>query len=127
MTLAKHSAPQLGVIQSITGGECSIRLRGRKDALVTKLATVALVTVDRAEHKEKMSKIGSPMTHFITLEIKGWQAIEKIKKLQHDLEEVEGIGKPAKEHQLHITIGVLNIPEEDMDEVERKFHKILEV
>ena len=64
------------------------------------------------------------MTHFISLEIKGSQAIEK---LQHDLEEVEGIGKPAKEHQLHITIGVLNIPEEDMEEVERKFHKMLEV
>ena len=28
---------------------------------------------------------------------------------------------------MHITIEVLNIPEEDLQEVERKFHKILEV
>ena len=35
--------------------------------------------------------------------------------------------KPIKEDHLHITIGVLNIPEEDMEEVEQKFHKMVEV
>ena len=57
VTLAKHSAPQLGVIQSISGGACSIRRR--KDALITTLATVTPVTVGGAEHKDKMSKIGA--------------------------------------------------------------------
>ena len=38
-----------------------------------------------------------------------------------------GIGKPCKEETLHVTMGVLNVQDTELEEIEKKFHILVDM
>ena len=110
------SAPKLGIITGIDGGECVVRLRNRADELHTMLAVCTPVTM--YGETTKMARLGKSATHFMSIEVRGIQSVDKIKKLQKDL------GKPCKEETLHITMGVMNVED---TEIKKKFSILVDM
>ena len=57
----------------------------------------------------------------MSIEVRGIQSISKIKILQENFSNIEGIGKACKEETLHVTMAVLNVEENEEEEMKRKF------
>ena len=107
--LTKLAGPQLGIITGLQGSECVVKLRGRSEELHTTLAVCTPVTMDSGGE----SRIGKAGTHFMSIEVRGIQIISKIKTLQKELSNIEGIGKACKEETLHVTMAVLSVEENE--------------
>ena len=103
--------PELGVVTELDGGECTLRLRHR--SLRT---TVAVVTPVSSSNPEKHLK-AMEITHFISLELKNNQLKDKVADLQIQLKEIEGIGKPTRLANLHLTLAVLEVPADSLEDV----------
>ena len=57
----------------------------------------------------------------MSIEVRGIHSIGKIKALQKELSNIEGIGKACKEETLHVTMAVLSVEENEEEEMKRKF------
>ena len=71
------------------------------------------------------SRQGESFSHFLSLELDNssneYQQFErKVKNLQENLGDVQGIGKAAKMESLHITLAVVHVTEEEVPSVVEK-------
>ena len=78
---------------------------------------------DRQELEERMGRIGREFTHFVSIGLCEGVNLELIKAFQDKLGDVPGIGKKKNPRKMHITLGVFNILEEEVEEAEMKFKK----
>ena len=97
--------------------DVTVRLRGGR---VTALPIGQCVPVTPGRSNMN-NRINEEMTHFLSFEIQKNKLLEvfseKLKVLQEDMDQVPGIGKPAKTTSVHITVAALNIRSEELEMV----------
>ena len=71
-----------------------------------------------------MGRIKLDFTHFVSIGLCEGVDLELIKAFQDKLGDVPGIGKKKNPRKMHITLGVFNILEEEVEEAEMKFKKV---
>ena len=79
---------------------------------------------DGREQKEIMGRVGLEFTHFESVGICEGVDMELIKAFQDKLGDVPGIGRKKNPRKMHITLGVFNILEEEVEEAEMKFRRV---
>ena len=88
------------------------------------LIPVASGQSDGRELQGNMNRVGKQFSHFISVSISGDKDLDLIKAYQDKLGEVPGIGKKKNPKKMHITLGCINIMEDEVEETEMKFMKI---
>ena len=88
------------------------------------LIPVASGQSDGRELQGNMNRVGKQFSHFISVSISGDKDLDLIKAYQDKLGEVPGIGKKKNPKKMHITLGCINITEDEVEETEMKFKKI---
>jgi 2'-5' RNA ligase len=115
-----HDRPEIGVVTELHHGDCRVRLRNR--SLATTLAVLTPITLN----SEQGTKVMGVITHFISMELEGEGAKEKIAELQVQLQSIPGIGKPMKIPNLHLMLAVLSVKPNELSEVSQKTIKAIE-
>ena len=111
--------PELGVLVHIDRGECSVKLKNF--TLLTTLAALTPITL-MGKESTKMD----PISHFLSVEVSGVETKKRLEEMQEQMGQVAGIGKATKGKSLHLTLGVLKVPPEEVETVKSKTKKAVE-
>ena len=101
--------------------ECTVRLHNR--SLTTTLAVLTPIALPIDSGKEL--KVMGEITHFISFELQSEDTREKIAKLQVQLQEITGMGKPTKIPNLHLTLAVLSVLPSELKSVCAKVERAM--
>ena len=125
---SKNDAAQFGLVLELSSQNKNavVRLQNRyfMSTATGNLIPVTSGQSDGREQKEIMGRIGLDFTHFVSVGICEGVDLEWIKAFQDKLGDVPGIGKKKNPRKMHITLGVFNILEEEVEEAEMKFKKV---
>ena len=94
------------------------------DTGVRNVVPVASGQADGREQREKMGRVGQEFIHFVSIGISGERDQESIRAFQDKLSDVPGIGKKKNPKKMHITLGVFNILQEEVDDAEMRFNRV---
>ena len=71
-----------------------------------------------------MGRIGCEFTHFVSIGLCEGVDLEQIKAFQDKMGDVPGIGRKKNPRKMHITLGVFNLLEDEIEEAEMRFKKV---
>ena len=91
---------------------------------VGNLIAVTTEQLNRQELEKKMGRIGYEFTHFASIDICEGVDLEQIKAFQDKMGDVAGIGKKKNPSKMHVTLGVFNLLDDEIEEAEMRFKKI---
>ena len=111
--------PELGVLTHIDKGTCTVELKS--SSVQTTLAVLTPITAMDQERS-----IMPEISHYLSVEVKGDEAMRKLNEMQVQMEEIPGMGKVTKTKALHLTLGVLKVPLGDLEEVMEKTKRAVE-
>ena len=88
------------------------------------LIPVTTEQLNRQELEERMGRIGCEFTHFVSIGLCEGVDLEQIKAFQDKMGDVPGIGRKKNPRKMHITLGVFNLLEDEIEEAEMKFKNL---
>ena len=116
----KNDVAQFGLVIEIHSQNKNVVIKLQSgycmDTAVGNVVPVASGQADGREQREKMGRVGQEFTHFVSVGISGERDQESIRAFQDKLSDVPGIGKKKNPKKMHITLGVFNILQEEIDD-----------
>ena len=123
----KNDVAQFGLVIEIHSQNKNIVIKLQSgycmDTAVGNVVPVASGQADGREQREKMGRVGQEFTHFVSVGISGERDLESIRAFQDKLSDVPGIGKKKNPKKMHITLGVFNILQEEIDDADMRFKR----